>query len=283
MQATNLHKCISCGNSFSGTYCNECGEKVIKKEEQKFSYFLGQIIDELAFWDTKFFKSLKLLLFKPGFLTREFMMGRRKIYTKPISLFFIANLLYFFFQPVDTLNSSFETQTKGQIYSSITMKMVNTKSKMENISYDQLAEKYDKKSPDNSRIFVLLIVFMFSLFLSILYWGKKRYYVEHLMFSFTYISAIIYTLFFLLPILLYLIYLALKHIFDYRLIFNINGEVISILLLSLIFLYLTIALKTFYRQKLWITIIKGVLLTISSVIIILSYKFILFFITMLMI
>jgi len=283
MQENDNHQCVSCNNTFSGIYCNNCGEKVVKKEEQKLSYFLGQIIDELAFWDTKFFKSLKLLLFKPGFLAKEFMLGKRKMYTRPISLFFIANLLYFFIQPVDALNSSFETQTKGQIYSNITMKMVINKTQMENITYDQLGEKYNKKSPGNSRIFAILIVFLFSFVLSIFYWGKGRYYIEHLMFSFNYISAIIYTIFFIIPISLFLIYLALKHLFDYSLSIDINGGIASISVLLLILIYLTTALKTFYQQRWWLTILKGMVLTISTAMVVLTYRFILSFITMIMI
>ncbi|MCB9249683.1 MAG: DUF3667 domain-containing protein [Ignavibacteriales bacterium] len=44
-------------------------------------------------FDSKFFRSLKFLITKPGFLTNEFLNGRRVKYIKPFQLFIILNLL----------------------------------------------------------------------------------------------------------------------------------------------------------------------------------------------
>ena len=283
MQQDLIHTCVTCKNTFSGTYCNRCGEKVLSKKELTLSYLLGQIFNEIAFWDTKFFRTLKLLLFKPGYLAKEYVNGKRKSYTKPIALFFIANLLYFFILPVDSLNSSLEIQLTAQSYSKFARNTVEKKIEKENISYDQLERQYNQKSSNNSRIFVILIAFIFSLPVSLLYLNQKRYYFEHLIFSISYISFIIYALFLLVPIVLFLVKYLGKSLFDYELIININGDVFLFFVLSLIFTYLMAGLKTFYQETTTWTLIKGILLTASSIVIIFGYRFILFLLTIIMI
>ena len=45
--------------------------------------------------DGRLWKTLGALLFRPGFLTREYFAGRRRRYIRPARLFLVASLLMF--------------------------------------------------------------------------------------------------------------------------------------------------------------------------------------------
>ncbi|MFO0331064.1 MAG: DUF3667 domain-containing protein [Bacteroidota bacterium] len=95
--ASETHTCKSCGNHFIGNYCNQCGEKVLRAADRSFKTFLSNMLIAITFADSKMIQTLWLVLKKPGFVSYEFANGRRVNYLKPISLFFVLNLIYFFF------------------------------------------------------------------------------------------------------------------------------------------------------------------------------------------
>src|SRR5271154_6675623 len=89
--------CKNCGTPFKGYYCNVCGEKVLHPSDRSFKAFLSNILLAITFADGKVIKTLWWVVRKPGFISSEFAMGRRVSYLKPISLFFVLNLIYFLF------------------------------------------------------------------------------------------------------------------------------------------------------------------------------------------
>jgi hypothetical protein len=92
--------CKVCNNTFHGRYCNICGEKVSEPYERSFLNFLDGIVNAFTFLDGKFLKSLKLLILRPGQLSRNIADGKRVPYMKTISLFFVANFFYFLFSSI---------------------------------------------------------------------------------------------------------------------------------------------------------------------------------------
>lgn len=92
-EVTEPRICKNCNNQFHGLYCNLCGEKVILPKDRKLSNVVGSILAITSIVDNKFFKSLKLIVTNPGFLSREYADGRRVRYMRPLQLFFILNLI----------------------------------------------------------------------------------------------------------------------------------------------------------------------------------------------
>src|SRR5688572_30663310 len=95
--STPNHTCKSCNNSFVGLYCNLCGEKIIEVSDRKFKTFFSKVLIATTISDNKFIKSLFLTVKNPGFLSREYIDGRRVAYMRPLQLFFILNIVYFLF------------------------------------------------------------------------------------------------------------------------------------------------------------------------------------------
>ncbi|MBI1307741.1 MAG: DUF3667 domain-containing protein [Bacteroidetes bacterium] len=271
--------CASCGNTFTGKYCNQCGEKVVEAKERSIRHFLGQLLNALTFTDTKFIRTLRLLIFRPGFLSKEYVTGRRNLYTSPLSLFFIGNLLYFLILPVDSFTTGLDTQTQGQAYRNIAANMVNRKMERTGKSYEQLKTRFNKKVVDHSKLLLILLVFLFSLPLPVLFFRQKLFYFNHLIYSLGFITFILYVIFLILPMLFFIIQLLMHTVFRINFNPDINSIGFLISLLFLIFIYLFFGLRKFYEQKNAVTFLKSLFLTLWMMFVVLAYRFILFVVT----
>lgn len=84
--------CLNCGGALAGPYCSACGQKV-GPLAPTLGYFLHELTHEFLHVDGKIFRSVRLLLTKPGFLTREILLGRRASYVSPIRLYLVFSIV----------------------------------------------------------------------------------------------------------------------------------------------------------------------------------------------
>ncbi|MDX1442203.1 MAG: DUF4286 family protein [Gammaproteobacteria bacterium] len=93
--------CGNCHNPVEGRFCKLCGQEdrtyLLSLKE-----LVGEFLGELTNFDSRFFRTLKPLLFKPGLLTLEYIRGRRQHYFPPIRLYIIISILFFFVAAVMT-------------------------------------------------------------------------------------------------------------------------------------------------------------------------------------
>ncbi len=95
--------CVSCGTKMKGNYCRKCGEKkIVPERDFSIFKFLKQSMWHFVHFDSKLLRSCWLLVSKPGFLTAEWIAGRRVAYMKPLQMFVVAGLLFYFFLPTAT-------------------------------------------------------------------------------------------------------------------------------------------------------------------------------------
>jgi len=57
---------------------------------------LVDLLDEFLSWDSKFFKTITWLVVQPWKLTNEFLAGHRMRYVRPLRLYLLASILFFF-------------------------------------------------------------------------------------------------------------------------------------------------------------------------------------------
>jgi hypothetical protein len=86
--------CANCGTQLAGPYCSACGQKATPLAPT-LAYFFHELRDELLNVDGKIFRSVRLLLTRPGFLTLEIFAGRRASYVSPIRLYLVFSLIAF--------------------------------------------------------------------------------------------------------------------------------------------------------------------------------------------
>lgn len=86
--------CPNCGTELRGTFCHECGQKDVDLDRPFFS-LLGEWMGNLFAFDARVWRTLGPLLTKPGFLTAEYLQGRRASYVPPLRLYFFASVAMF--------------------------------------------------------------------------------------------------------------------------------------------------------------------------------------------
>ena len=87
--------CANCGAPLTGRYCSACGQRHLDQPVHHFRHFVSEAAEDLTHADSRLWQTLIALLFRPGFLTREFLEGRRMRYLPPVRLYLVLSLLYF--------------------------------------------------------------------------------------------------------------------------------------------------------------------------------------------
>jgi hypothetical protein len=94
-QKERLEKnCLNCNAEVLGHYCQVCGQENIEIKESFWSLATHFVYDVTHF-DGKFFSTLKYLLFRPGFLSKEYLRGRRTAYLHPIRMYVFTSAIFF--------------------------------------------------------------------------------------------------------------------------------------------------------------------------------------------
>jgi hypothetical protein len=77
-----------------GKYCAVCGQENIEPYESVW-HLITHFFQDITHFDGKFFSSLKYLIFKPGFLSREYVLGRRASYLNPVRMYVFTSAIFF--------------------------------------------------------------------------------------------------------------------------------------------------------------------------------------------
>ena len=86
--------CLNCGTITHGRFCHVCGQENLEPKES-FWHLITHFFNDITHFDGKFFTSLKDLLFKPGFLSKEYMKGRRASYLNPVRMYVFTSAIFF--------------------------------------------------------------------------------------------------------------------------------------------------------------------------------------------
>jgi Protein of unknown function (DUF3667) len=86
-------RCLDCGEPLSGQYCASCGQKASERI-LPLRHVLHEVLHELWHLDSRFLVTVRALA-KPGFLTQEYLAGRRTRWFPPFRLYLIASLAMF--------------------------------------------------------------------------------------------------------------------------------------------------------------------------------------------
>ena len=272
------HICKSCGNHFNGLYCNVCGEKVIEAKDRSFRVFLSNILIATTIVDNKFVKSLLLTIKTPGFLSREYVDGRRVRYMRPLQMFFILNLIYFLFPVLQMFNSSLYTQLYVLPHRQIAKEVVSKKVGAEGLSIQGFEMMYNDKTNGLAKLLLVVFVVLASLPLSIIFRKKDRYFTDHLA------LAVELTSFNLAinAISLSVVLIITNKIFKWSHLEwgnYLNDLTLTIIFVSTNLYFIFIAARWFYNQRGKRRIFKAFLGVLGLFLALEAYRFVLFFIT----
>ncbi len=275
---TGSRTCKTCGHGFAGWYCNQCGEKVIEPRDLSVRHYLEDIFNAFTSLDAKVWRTIRLIAQAPGGLSRAYMEGRRSPYLKPLSVFFLANLIYFLLPFFETFNSRLDTQLSGRPHSRIADRMVNAYIREKQITKAVFRERYEARSTENAKLLLIVLVFLISVPLGVANVGKQPYLAGHITLAF---EIMIFNLLFnaiAFGVVIYGIYYAGKWLEIDRVTALINAVVNPFVFVTNgYFLYR--AERTFYgcapRESLW----RMALVVPSMFAALGAYRLILFFVT----
>jgi hypothetical protein len=90
-EVTNCH---NCGAAVQYHYCSLCGQET-KLHVASAGEFLHEFIGHYIALEGKLWQTLRFLMLRPGFLTAEYIGGRRKRYIEPLRVYLSLSLLFF--------------------------------------------------------------------------------------------------------------------------------------------------------------------------------------------
>ena len=86
--------CLNCGEVLSGQYCSYCGQRA-KVRVISLWELIRDLVGDLFELDSRIWRTLIPLLFRPGHLTSEYLRGRRVQYTPPFRMYLVLSVAFF--------------------------------------------------------------------------------------------------------------------------------------------------------------------------------------------
>lgn len=87
-------QCANCGALLTGRFCSNCGQHA--HPNRKLTGVLSEFMYGLWNFDTKAWRTVPMLIVRPGTLTRNYVYGKRARYLAPLTMFLFAIFLMFF-------------------------------------------------------------------------------------------------------------------------------------------------------------------------------------------
>lgn len=86
--------CLNCNAIVNGRYCSICGQENIVPQESAL-HLITHFFNDITHFDGKFFNTLKFLILKPGYLSTQYMLGRRASFLNPIKMYVFTSFVFF--------------------------------------------------------------------------------------------------------------------------------------------------------------------------------------------
>lgn len=263
-----ISNCVTCGTALQGKYCHQCGEKKPNPHHDfSIAEFIEHTIDGFTHFDLKILRTFRALLFQPGKLTAEFIAGRHTPYMKPVQLFIVASVIFFFVSPntgsfyalLNEMQSGFRSGSRLEnTFRYDVESRVVTIAQKNNTSARNAWVKVEQNAATKSKAFLFAMLPLWAFVLYSLHFSKKAFYVPHLVFAIHSFS------FFLLVDLLYINALFLFTDF-------ISDLMIAPLIVVFL-IYVIWGLRQAFANPLWKAILKGLVATASLLVLIVIYR-----------
>jgi hypothetical protein len=214
MNENSSDVCRNCGAGLAGKFCQECGQKRFVESDRRFSHLAHEFVATATDLDSRIWRTVVALLFRPGLLSHEYMEGKRARWISPISLFLAVCVIYFVAPlhgsdvslqfnsqvtarirqladgPDEKLSDS-QRVSEGQAHSKFTSPLIDervrerdAKTRAESngangYSYRDYRLAYNAKADDISKALVILHMPFVALVLMLIFVRKHRYFAEH--------------------------------------------------------------------------------------------------------
>jgi len=191
--------CPNCGYHADNKYCAQCGQPTHLHKDTLWGLIV-HFFEHYFHYDSKFLKTMKALLFKPGELTLAYWKGQRMRYIPPISLYIFVSAIYFI---CSTLFVSERIHSVQQMAKQYHLGKTDDTSKVL-IKHDKTTGETSKKHFSSQDLvnnpemmtyitekeqhvypkFIFFMIPFMGLVLKLLFWNRKDlYFADHVIFS----------------------------------------------------------------------------------------------------
>lgn len=268
----NKTACISCGSILTGNYCSVCGEKRFELHDLALKHYAEESIEGITHFDNKFFKSVKLLITKPGLLALDFCRGKRVPFMRPFALFFVCNIFYFLLIGQNNLFSTPLTSFYNFYpFTEFHSKEIIDQVAPTNEQFKVVATIFNQKMGIESKAFLVVFIPLLAIGGILVY--RRRYLSEHLIFS-TYLFAFL---------LLFYTFIGscITNPYYYFFVkgnYDSTYDLVSALTAWIIFgVYYFFAARRFYKASVLRSIIGSVVTMLLFLVCLYGYRILLFF------
>jgi hypothetical protein len=199
--------CTNCGATVSGRYCSNCGQAV-RYELHSFWQLFREATEVVTHADSRLWRTLRALLLQPGFLTQQFLAGRRASYLSPFRLYFVLSVLFFLMVsiththptppaqgPVSAAatsqageSSAHGPTARNECESAVGHSLIPGSDRVRQVFVAACIKSRADQGRELREIFIrnlgramFVLLPLIAAFLKLLYWRPRRSYVTHLM------------------------------------------------------------------------------------------------------
>jgi hypothetical protein len=193
---TTSSLCTNCGDPRVATYCANCGEQQPGHHDLTVGHFFHEVMHEVLHLDGKMWRTLRVLITRPGQLTVEYFAGQKKQSIGPLRLYLTIFALQFIaftaYKPAAMY--SVATFMKFDSNHALTA-MMEKKAAKHHLPLEQYEDRIDERWHKNLSMLQLGNILGIALALKIIYVRRNRTLAEHLVFaahvlSFTYLVSL---------------------------------------------------------------------------------------------
>jgi hypothetical protein len=145
---THEANCLNCGTALTGPYCSACGQHA--HVHRTLEAFFHDFAHGVLHFEGKIFRTLPLLAWRPGELTRRYIDGQRASFVSPIALFLFC--VFFMFGVVGLSSNTTGATAKASADAARELKRDQTKldilQQQRAVATGLVASKLDEKIGD---------------------------------------------------------------------------------------------------------------------------------------
>ena len=269
--------CKNCNHSFTGKYCNRCGEKVYDEKDKSVVHLFEEGLHFITHFEGTFFNTIKKIFTRPGQLSVDYCNGKRKTYFKPLSLFLLLVVLYLLFPVFEGLNMKVYYHTHHLFYGKYASQRVSALLAEKQITPAELETLFHQKSEKVSKFLLLILLPITALYFWLITFRKRRYFFDQMVFSAEINSMYLLWGFLLLPLVFFVAEKVSRLVSGHY--FQVEDSWLGIITYVVLCTYAGAGARRFFKIKKWQSVGFAVLFWIVHIIIVqYIYKFILFFI-----
>jgi len=278
MAETAPWTCPTCKTGVLTPFCPRCGEEALKPSDLTLPGLAEKLSHAFTSIDARVLRTARRLIQRPGELTLAWTDGVRKPYVAPFQLFLVANVIFFFLQSLTGINvfsSTLHSHLHHQDWSELAQSLLSSRLATTRTPLETYAPVFDRAVVLNAKSLIVLMAVPFAALLPLAFFRKRRPLMLHVVFSLH-----LYTFLLLVFCLALLAAKASEWSGIGGLDTPVVDNVLSVANLAACALYLHAAIGPVYGARGRVRVMQAVVLALAVGVIVLSYRFALFLITL---